>query len=540
MKDLFRFVLLDAVSCGLLSFENFSIMVSYPIALPAYRRDGFVKIVKEAIFMAAQEYTTLEKPGSAEKICCDTMTESEAAGRYFIDVIGENIAKKLCVIDIGGGTSDIYYTEGYSEKDGTTTVRQIASSMKTGARETLIKALSSITARSRKGKGIRSQYLYNLLLNSRLMYDHGNTHSTGGGVDEARLRLSDVRNLIKLASHREGKIDEKGKDILDFTVRWEDILTRKVSARPNSPIMGDILLEYVSNPAKKGQVTDAEGKMLLTIIALGIAGTVYYASMIARGGKNKDFSIPINFAFAGNGSKMLTWLCHEIGELENFFLPIVRMALNKPQIPAGYIKINTEHNHKTVAGIGMFSGGKLKGTKHNKLLPITIAGESYPGIPADSIEECEERLQKSKADQISYDDARRTQYNERKTSPTHKNSSGGAATTDMPVSLFDPARAGDVGTEEFKRFLLAYNSAVENSSPFDVRLYQVDLSDDKGRPNHAWKKRVPQNTWELSRKSEIEKYIKSAQGKQSHNVISKSFFQIELEVLIDTMLEMEM
>jgi hypothetical protein len=204
------------------------------------------------------------------------ITEGKAAAQKF-----QNTIPARCVIDIGGGSSDLFFIVKLISNGKTQFVAK-DSSIRFGARDVLVKILHNDA--KRYCKDYKKTYLYRLALDSNVYLDEFPN----------RFEENMISKIISASGTKE-----------HFEADLEELFARPLYNDENETI-GDRLHRAFSVIDKKFQEKD---RQFLTLLAINLAATVYYAGMLAR--NLADLFDKIELSFAGNGSKMLKWIGDE-------------------------------------------------------------------------------------------------------------------------------------------------------------------------------------------------------------------------------------
>jgi hypothetical protein len=523
--DLFRFALLDAALLGLRDLSNILLMVSYPDSMADGARTSYSEGSTKAFATTSELFVNL--PGTHKFY---TVTESEAAARYFVShlqAIEGKTPHRLAVIDIGGGTSDIYYTEVYSDADNTPTVRALESSVKIGARDILVKALhrSTFNSNKRESGEYKKYCLYNMLRRTNLLFDNDSNKT------DQPLGMRDFESLAAACQNE--------NDIVDFAAVWEGFLNRKFRTRSSETTLGDELLVHWKDGTH--EPPDQE-KKILSFVALHIAGIVYYTAILLRESKNLTSELCV--AFAGNGSKMLDWLGQDIN-WKDFLTHIIHQGLSHgndilPRVTF-YRSPAKESKHETVKGMFDVNNGsgqlpitnrrltmKESQTKKERLaaLQTIIAGERYAGGGALTIDECEQLLD----DTLTREKDRFTYEQDKKRIPLVLSDETNKAESDLSDRDFtsDILTANVIEESEFNRFLGAYNDATERFR--NAALFKV-IKDTDRRVSGGACFELDMARWRMQRNIIINKYINAMKDPNNKQMELKSFFLMGIEAL---------
>ncbi|MCL2197418.1 MAG: hypothetical protein FWB80_00695 [Defluviitaleaceae bacterium] len=270
-EHLVRLIGLDAHINGCTSLLLYQ---SYPGAMNKY--DEYLSRTKN-IFV-----NTLSNDSSNVRFTSGgDITEGQAAAQFF----NTKIVPARCVIDIGGGSSDLFlYVQ--SDHDGVMKFVAKDSSIKFGARDVLVRVLRENAERHRQSGAYDKTYLHRLASSSSLdLYSEG-------GHPEKPISAETIKAIVSEAGSEER-----------FVAELEEFLARIHTTNTGDIAIGDKLHEALRLVNPKHEQND---RNFLTLLAVNMAATVYYAGILAR--KIEHSFDSIELSFAGNGSKMLHWL----------------------------------------------------------------------------------------------------------------------------------------------------------------------------------------------------------------------------------------
>lgn len=270
-QHLARLIGLDAHINGCTSL---SLYLSYPGAMNKY--EEYISRIKE-MFKSTLKIDT----NKVDFTQSYHITEGQAAAQHF----NTNIVPARCVIDIGGGSSDLFL---YVQKDSNNTMGFEAkdSSIKIGARDVLVRVLREDAEKYRVSEEYKKTYLYRLASSPSIeLYDD----KDGEGCP---ISLGTIKAIVDKAGSEE-----------QFVTELEEFFARPYTTNTETITIGDKLYKALEFDNDDHIRRDRE---FLTLLAVNIAATVYYSGIMARGIEH-DFE-SIELAFAGNGSKMLHWL----------------------------------------------------------------------------------------------------------------------------------------------------------------------------------------------------------------------------------------
>ena len=208
----------------------------------------------------------------------DMMTESEAVARYFIhDEHFQCMDRNITIIDIGGGSSDIFILQQY---DGSS--RCLQTSIRYGARNMLIDLLAA-----------NRSFFIDLIQEVRKRHE-------GVFKDYLGNPLTDKKEIEKIE-----------KEV--FYMFVENLLSTDVMVNGSSSgktlgnLFSDLIIEY-SLDADDG--IGVRIKQFRTIMAFYISSLFYYCGMLIRYTRHGNASQARSpfIGIAGNGSKILDWI----------------------------------------------------------------------------------------------------------------------------------------------------------------------------------------------------------------------------------------
>ncbi|MDR0862108.1 MAG: hypothetical protein LBN30_04975 [Oscillospiraceae bacterium] len=428
------------------------------------------------------------------------MTESEAAARFFKNLYGG--INRMCVIDIGGGSSDLFYWElANAPADGLPYYRAIDSSLKLGAQDIVVGALYRNAKNIiNSNKNHKDTQIYRLLSEAKLLRDDGIANP------DAIITGDQVRKIVDQAR----KVSRN-----DFNADWESQLLRKTQ---NGDTVGNQLLKTITGPTFVIGKSDA---MMLTAIAFNIAAIMYAAGMLMRNGKGAA-KAQLDVQFSGNGSNMVKWLGSSMA-----ITAFVREILVRSSGTAlsGNINVGFSPKLKHEAAEGMLCGPIQFGGAVLNPVQFTAAGESYVGPKARDIDEHE----------LWY----KTVIVPGHTLVVQQSLDNyPASATNSSMSAFDRSTLfalGDVqtgispntiGRTEFDGLLNAYNAAVMNLNATKNTANRIVLTNAVANPL-AGEVRLSETKWESNRTALISNALQSP----NDNPGSKSFFLLEVEAL---------
>ena len=278
--QIFMMILVDAKSKGK---ESFEVNVAYPLSIKHLKT--YQTVMNEQFLKACEiiGYDTNDvfiegMQDENKKIKFLKSSESLAASQSFNhdhQINGE------IVIDIGGGTTDVYIlvnNSGKAEKANLFSVR-------TGAREMLIKLFK-----------LRPSIL--AILMSKIDLEEAGFDST-------------FKNRSK---YREMSDSNRFELLVETILNWEY----------RNKTIGDIMISIVRDNYDKS--TSSELQLLKTILSFQVLSIIYYCGMLFKSVDsqvNQKHDLPIKVNFCGNGSKILKWLAVE-EDLEEYVTEFCR------------------------------------------------------------------------------------------------------------------------------------------------------------------------------------------------------------------------
>ncbi|MCL2361451.1 MAG: hypothetical protein FWC73_06530 [Defluviitaleaceae bacterium] len=347
--ELFTMILLDA---RVKQCSGVRVSLSYPAS--NIRHESYIAAVKEQI--AETEIKVFGAPGfvDLESIEKNKMTESEAAARFFLKSgkdPSSTSAGRLCVIDIGGGSSDIFYYEQY---DNAADIRTIDSSIKLGARGILLDTLARISTNERNSQ---DPYLLKVLKK---------TGQVGTG-NEYRISEKRIYRVVN-------------QELNKFNANFEGLLS--LVGNKGNKTVGKLLAEAFGSP---NTVLSERDKRLRTLIAINLGAIFYYSGLLMRDSRHKKGKLFVKLA--GNGSGLAEWIGDE-SLIQDFAEMMIREALkgaapesNEPDsIPLlSGLECKLSQYRKLEAAEGMLCEPFSYNDSTQKEPPKTILGEGLIG-----------------------------------------------------------------------------------------------------------------------------------------------------------------
>lgn len=284
---LYQMALMACLQARLSGYSSVQWKVSYPISMS--RAEVYLRDYRETCEAAMRSAGLLPQGMSMEESQFISITESEAAARFFAKNVDVNINRdNIAVVDVGGGSSDLFV---YTFKDD----RGIAyaGSIRLGARDLLLDLL-----RKRPGFLIKA---LDAIKARRLVGKEDTLQGIGSEV------------LERLAEERENE------DASAFNQEVESIFSYEMDkvlpgGGTNGKIsIGDKLAEFIAWGYERGGVSEELKRDIIlfkSILATNIMPVFYYLGLMIRHidenhGCIRD--IP-DVGVAGNGSNMLRWL----------------------------------------------------------------------------------------------------------------------------------------------------------------------------------------------------------------------------------------
>lgn len=286
---------------------SLSITASYPLSFDESTRNTYFNVLNKML-LKTSELTGLEvvpplvnkKKQNLKTLTSSlfgSITESEAVYRY--SVASDSYNQNYFVIDIGGGSTDIFL----SLIDDNHQRNSFSTSLGFGARVVLIDKLRQNS---------------NLLLH----------------------QLVTKSDLVETKEVR-----DYGRFILERTSSFghsfvEDLFSMKIQRDINNPAAAGAPENYgeafiiscaASNADPSLMQTDQQaykdGVSFLELkkrIAFYLAASIWLSGMMIRGGQNSGMNVSL--LFAGNGSKMIRWLSPEIDRIRYFITLMFQQA----------------------------------------------------------------------------------------------------------------------------------------------------------------------------------------------------------------------
>jgi hypothetical protein len=426
------------------------------------------------------------------------ITEGLAAAQFFSS---QNVTSR-CIIDIGAGTID-YFLYNKVIDQGALKIFAIDSSIKFGARDLFVRFLLKDAAINHDNK-TKNSLLYKFL---------ASTHVSDGVIP-----LKDsLESSEYVQSAQTDKLLDKIKQILN---QKEDIIRLEIENLLSYPLKDgkQVIGDIIHNSLTVQTTQDDLALKFLTILAFGIAAAVYYSGLMARALNIEDKNIDLKFT--GNGAKILNWLKHEndIKKMNDFFKYIyVRAFLssdfNKQKLNDYNFNWSFSNSPKLEAAYGMLRGTNLE---IPKISTVILAGETLKITNKDNT------LQ-----ELDVTDALSIEILSKK----DKN------------NLTTNVRLEDIQSTEFTSFCTTFNHALVNSYginplyllPLNLSKLDetLDNSDEFGEKLFDFDGEIFKN----NRIDSLNSYLKSIVKKDTSAVELKSFFFIEVQVLIEIMLQ---
>jgi len=207
------------------------------------------------------------------------LSESVAAYNY---AQSKDHAVMHCVIDIGGGSSDIFLRI----KQDDNLQKGIAASIPVGAREMLLEILNNKSANKKRT-------IEDLMFKCPI-----SNVNPGFNAEEIRTETEKFAKTLKSSN-----------DI-------ENLLSMRVDGENSSA--GKKYMEYVGS--QDGRIQNAQGWFFLPLkcrLALYVGSLAYYSGMLLRDEDLGGYS-EIVVTFTGNGSNVLHWIHHNPLNIQNF------------------------------------------------------------------------------------------------------------------------------------------------------------------------------------------------------------------------------
>lgn len=304
LAEMMMMIALDAriKRCG-----GISITASYPLSFDETTRSTYFDVLNRMLSKTA-ELTGLavspppiasnKKASNREmSMLFGSITESEAVYRY--SVASDSYNQNYFVIDIGGGSTDIFL----SLIDDNNQRNSFSTSLSYGARTVLIDKL---------------RHKNNLLLQ----------------------KLVAQSDLVETKSVR-----DYGRFILERTATFghsfvEDLFAMRIGKDENNPAAvgapenyGEAFIKTCADSSIDSSLVQSDPKSYMTGISLlelkkriafYLGACIWLSGMMIRGGQNAGMNVSL--LFAGNGSKMIRWLSSDLDRIRYYITMMFQKA----------------------------------------------------------------------------------------------------------------------------------------------------------------------------------------------------------------------
>ncbi|MEA4869214.1 MAG: hypothetical protein VB062_01100 [Christensenella sp.] len=263
---------------------------SYPLAFDEMTRKAFYTALNEMLrAVCATTGLLIVPPGGAEAGVgsqdefVDTITESEAVFRFTVSQ--DEGAENYYVVDIGGGSTDIFISmNGEGNKRNS-----YSTSLGFGARKVLLDKLTH-----------RENEILKLLM-----------RRADDGIDKV---------IVDKEKYVANIYGPNANSII------EDLFALRVPFDPDNPAaalvannFGDAFMHYCA-----GNRSDSLLLSLKKRIAFYLAASIWLSGMMLRGDSNPKLSVAL--LFAGNGSKMISWVEPDLERIRFFVYQLFQEA----------------------------------------------------------------------------------------------------------------------------------------------------------------------------------------------------------------------
>ncbi|MBA4347690.1 MAG: hypothetical protein C0413_02435 [Clostridiales bacterium] len=287
-------------NCG-----SISVTAAYPLAFELNIRDSYFEALNSMLSVTAKltGLTIMPPPVSDNKPKTNTpslvgsITESEAVYRY--SVAQDSYNQNYFVIDIGGGSTDIFL----SLIDDNHVRNSFSTSLGFGARTVLINKLH-------QSGNLLLHKLVQLsdLVNTSAVRDYSRfilerTSSFGHSFVEDLFAMRVDRDLSNPAS---AGAPENYGEAFTITCAVSSFDSSLMKSDPQAYKVGLSFLELKKR------------------IAFYLAASIWLSGMMIRGGQNSGMNVSL--LFAGNGSKMIRWLSPDLDRIRYFITLMFQQA----------------------------------------------------------------------------------------------------------------------------------------------------------------------------------------------------------------------
>lgn len=313
--------------------KTLHIYASYPGAMYDSRRKTYLKLITKNL-------TSIAKKTGVDTAPVSPITESFAAAT---EAAKGGLATDFCVIDIGGGTSDIFL---YYKPDLQRPWQGMGSSLRIGAR------------------GIfHSEFWQNpALLGSILEQGKGNDSIekftdqflTRNPIDGREQQLAE----IKPDALTEEQMHSITEELLEFRIRLNGRFY------PVADMLQSLVVE-----SKDPQILNFRLR-----IAYYLGAVCYYAGMMTRerrGTASLDIS-KLTIRFAGNGSKIIDWISGSDKSIADYVKEMFRAGAKQTETPET-VEFSSNPKHEVARGALLSRENGLDVKEQN----LILAGEHY-------------------------------------------------------------------------------------------------------------------------------------------------------------------
>ncbi len=330
LTEVLYFLALEARANGC---KTLSLLASYPSAMSSSRQKEYIKAIKDVASGVSAKTGLTVTPISS-------ISESFAAAN---DVASGNLSMNFCTIDIGGGTSDIFL---YYRRSLNKPWQGLGSSLRIGARGIFHSSFW-------QNRGLLAQIL------------HEQTQETSGllSIDQfEKLRPAggDILLVSELATApiNKEKLQSFIESLLEFQIDRDG---------EHYPVV-NMLRQIVQTSGK------LEIRNFRIRIAYYIGAICYYAGMLARdreGFESLQVS-DLTIFFAGNGSKVIDWICDDDEAVGRFVKEMFQAGVCKEEEPRDVL-FSDRPKHEVARG-AMLSTRKIL---HVREKNVVLAGEQF-------------------------------------------------------------------------------------------------------------------------------------------------------------------
>ncbi|MEN6419253.1 MAG: hypothetical protein ABFC73_10075, partial [Clostridiaceae bacterium] len=345
LTEVLYFLALEARANGC---KTLSLLASYPSAMASSRQKEYIKIVKDIAGEVAGKTGLSVAPVTS-------ITESFAAANEVADA---NLSMNFCTIDIGGGTSDIFL---YYRRSLNKPWQGIGSSLRIGARGMFHSSFW-------QNRGLLAQILNEQTSESSSLKDIEQ-------FEKLRPAGGDILLISELATAPidEEKLQRFIESLIEFQIERDG---------KHYPVVN--MLKQIVQTSGSVQIRNFRLR-----IAYYIGAICYYAGMLAR---DREGFEPLQVSdltifFAGNGSKVIEWICDDDEAVACFVKEMFRAGVGKEEEPRDVL-FSDKPKHEVARG-AILSTRKILHIKERNTI---IAGERYSqnGVPSTAFTGMEE------------------------------------------------------------------------------------------------------------------------------------------------------